>query len=211
MTDWYKINKIYVGTNRVRPSKPWPYIWDFTDWTWSSSSFDTLSGVSVNTTNWLSWRWAAWKALPEINIQDCHKVTIKTVGTVPSWWYAWWWYISKTMGTSYNITNYSQKIWQRQMDANQTGYNLKQILYAWDTPIYNGQQYLWGQERTLQTSFDWVSGAYEAILNGTTLWSGTNTTAATAVAGYFTSWPVYAWFLNEASGGNLKSVEFRFE
>ena len=124
---WYKVKKIYVGTQQVRPNY---IVCDFTQSDCGFTLYDKHTNVSNGRdSNWLYWKntgttaqWIAWKIPQNIYSRQVKKIYIEMKSDTTRFW--WW--------ISYNIDTYYSRAWRNEIQNNRTG--TATATGIWNTP-----------------------------------------------------------------------------
>ena len=196
---WNKIQKIYIGTNQVRPWEQ-SASYDFKSLTWSELSSQwwinaTGSGgtFAMNSTKWIysSTDGSAYAWCP-VDLSKASKLTIKTVryGYNGSWvWYNGFWLNGAT------ITAGSQPLYITYSCNNNSGYMPQSIAMSWTTKA-STQKSISTWQHTLTVDIDFGTWATSYTLDN--LVSLSCTASATEItniknSSYIFVKPIYNW------------------
>lgn len=213
---WYKLSKIYVGTNLVRPNL-WDGGWDFTDWTWDTTKLNTEfpyhSGSYSIATDWFTTSSSAsniWYLVTSDGAKF-HSAKLEMEVYNPSWWFAINWCISSVYSSNFSTAS-SNWFAMRTQDYSSGSYRQKLMSRLWSNLI-DVQQYLWNQWVTYVMKYDWSNWAYSRTANWNTIWSWTDSNYSQVAAKMVGD--IYIVFqLEQGSGANsvfIKKASYSFE
>ena len=145
MPDWYKISKIYVGTDQVRPTVPTSFSYDFktmslADLTAAWFTYTWLNnGVpATDSTKWFysTHDWQAVLSMP-IDLTTANSISITCVyyGYSGSWVWGCRHWISTSIQESTGSADI-KVLWELQMNNN-SGYNYQAIYVAGSRKAWN--------------------------------------------------------------------------